>query len=82
MQLYKVFSYSRGVKGEGVLKGGRGGPMSRWGHVEGGDNGRAGVSYCSRGGWWAGPSPSGPLPDFAHCWLRQLEARSWVAFWQ
>lgn len=36
------------------------------------------VSYCSRNGWWAGPSPSGLRPGYAHCWLPQLEARSWV----
>ena len=37
------------------------------------------VSYCSRGGWWAEPSLSGPLPGSARCWCRSLEARSWVA---
>lgn len=35
------------------------------------------ISYCSRGGWWAEPSLSGPLLCCDRCWPRQPEARSW-----
>lgn len=37
------------------------------------------ASYCSRCGWWAEPSLSGPPLGSARCWLRPPEARSWVA---
>lgn len=37
------------------------------------------ISCCSRCGWLAGPSPSGPPLGSAHCRHRLPEARSWGA---